>query len=401
MRADYVIVGGGIAGACAAYHLAADGRETLLIERGDSLAPKNPRSSSGDVTKCFRAMYGGDRNMTRLSKASFAWWQRFQDEGGEEIFTPCGLVAFGASEPAAPAYSSDPAPARWLAESTATMKAECVPFEVLTKTELVDRYPQLCGSCAYDHALLDKSAGILQAAKGVRTVGKLAVCNGAEICTDTALEKVVRDGDRIVRLETSRGDITVEKSVILTAGYMNVVFAPELRPKVCVSRQQVIYFQAGEDDAHGPDRLPIVIDLSSWRYVIPRHQGIVKVADDANHLPEKVIDPTTWFDQRADAWFEEDARSFLRAFVPGLADTAVRDGRACLYTNTVNEQYLIYARGNSVVVSACSGHGFKNGPMTGLIAARLACGQPCDWYFDAFRYENAVDVYPAVSELRQ
>ena len=35
MEADVIVIGGGIAGASAAYHLAADGRSVTLLERGD------------------------------------------------------------------------------------------------------------------------------------------------------------------------------------------------------------------------------------------------------------------------------------------------------------------------------------------------------------------------------
>ena len=53
--------------------------------------------------------------------------------------------------------------------------------------------------------------------------------------------------------------------------------------------------------------------------------------------------------------------------------------KVCLYTNTPDEDFIIdYAPGlpNILVVSACSGHGFKFAPLVGEIAARLATDAP-------------------------
>lgn len=70
MRCDYIVVGGGIVDVCAAYHLAAQKKEVMLLESASSLSLKSLKSSSGDSTKCFRTMYGADRHLTALSKNS-------------------------------------------------------------------------------------------------------------------------------------------------------------------------------------------------------------------------------------------------------------------------------------------------------------------------------------------
>jgi sarcosine oxidase len=44
----------------------------------------------------------------------------------------------------------------------------------------------------------------------------------------------------------------------------------------------------------------------------------------------------------------------------------------CLYTNTVDERFLLERRGRIVIGSACSGHGFKFAPAVGERLAVLA-----------------------------
>ena len=46
----------------------------------------------------------------------------------------------------------------------------------------------------------------------------------------------------------------------------------------------------------------------------------------------------------------------------------------CLYTSTVTEDFILDRQGPFVICSACSGHGAKFAPLTGEIAADLACG---------------------------
>ena len=48
----------------------------------------------------------------------------------------------------------------------------------------------------------------------------------------------------------------------------------------------------------------------------------------------------------------------------------------CLYTSTATEDFILDRQGPFVVCSACSGHGAKFAPLTGEIAADLACGDP-------------------------
>jgi sarcosine oxidase len=46
----------------------------------------------------------------------------------------------------------------------------------------------------------------------------------------------------------------------------------------------------------------------------------------------------------------------------------------CLYTSTASDDFILDRQGPFVICSACSGHGAKFAPLTGEIAADLACG---------------------------
>lgn len=393
LRVDYAVVGGGITGVCAAYHLAKSGAEVLLIERGQ-LAPDSPMSSSGEHAKAFRSAYGADRRMTRLAQESFRYWKQFEGETGAELFVPSGMVVFGADQPRTLAHWTNAGAARFAIDSAATLAAEGLPHELLQKQELIDRYPQIAANDFYDHAILDRTAGFVHARKAVREIGGLAAGAGAAIWEHTTVEQCVRTGNDVERLVTSRGDVVPAAAVIFAAGYMNSTLAPELAPKTRVTEQLVLFIKPGDPATYAPSRFPIVVNVNQGRYVFPVHgPGVMKVADDDKAPKDKIVAPTEPPRSGAGEWFGAEARAFLRDYVPGAAGSEEVATTTCRYTNTVSDDYLIYRTGNTVVISACSGHGFKNAPVTALMATALASARvPAPgWTDSGFDYAHAAD----------
>ena len=64
-------------------------------------------------------------------------------------------------------------------------------------------------------------------------------------------------------------------------------------------------------------------------------------------------------------------RDYVERWLPGLDPEPV-SSTTCLYTTTPTEDFHITRDGPIVIVSACSGHGFKFTPLIGRMAAELA-----------------------------
>jgi sarcosine oxidase len=62
---------------------------------------------------------------------------------------------------------------------------------------------------------------------------------------------------------------------------------------------------------------------------------------------------------------------FVRRRLPGFDPKPLRS-ETCLYTMTPDEDFVLERVGPVVIGSACSGHGFKFGPLLGEILADLA-----------------------------
>ena len=51
------------------------------------------------------------------------------------------------------------------------------------------------------------------------------------------------------------------------------------------------------------------------------------------------------------------------------------EAKTCFYTVGEGERFIVHDDGAALVVSACSGHGFKFGPVVGEAVARVAKGE--------------------------
>ena len=125
--------------------------------------------------------------------------------------------------------------------------------------------------------------------------------------------------------------------------------------------------------------LPRPNDVTQWpsyiHHVTPYRYGLdtpgegVKVAE---HHGGRVVDPDERdFDIDPDG--EAGVVRYVGEWFPGLDPMPVT-AATCLYTTTPDERFVIERHGPLVVVSACSGHGFKFTPLIGRMAADLALG---------------------------
>lgn len=397
MKRDHVVIGGGIIGTCVAYFLAKQGRDVLLLERGELAAPP-PASSSGVPARMFRSAYGHDRRMTRLCSSSFAYWKQFEEESGDVLFDRSGWVIFEAHSPGTlgrwPSYAEWPPPG-FATQSAEVLEAEGLPYEWLSKEALVERFPQIVPNAFYDSALLDETAGLLRADQAVKSIAQLARLAGAEIRDHTTVEQLVRANGQVTAVVTAEGDVCPRDSVILAAGYMNSGLAPELRNVLRIVGENTMYVKPEDQLAFSPERFPVI-----GHYAFPIDRcGTAHVAPGGLTEYEIVVEPSVAAlarEEEPDAKFVYATREILHAWVPALAAAPMTSQRRCFYPVTCHGDYLLYRRANVVTLVACSsGTGFKTAPVTARIGADLAIREDFDgsahpYYSDSFSYENAV-----------
>jgi sarcosine oxidase len=249
-----------------------------------------------------------------------------------------------------------------------------VDVEAIDVREARRRFPQFRFE-ATSMVLHDRTAGLIAAAETIAALIRLARLNGVSLHEEVRVTGISPAVDT-VRVETDRGPLRAER-VIVTAGAWIADLFPFLRRQLKVIRQTVAYFQpAGAREEFRPGKFPV------WGYLADEDDkvfyglpafggGGIRVARDltvgAADDPEQ--HPTAFDDAEPGR-----LRAFLEwQFVPRI--DALLACETCLYTMTQTKDFVIDLHPDNprlVIGSACSGHAFKFGPMTGRALAELA-----------------------------
>src|SRR5262249_52941318 len=132
-------------------------------------------------------------------------------------------------------------------------------------------------------------------------------------------------------------------------------------------------------------RFPVWIDAEANYYGFPR-LGDVTGVKFGLHTQGAIVTPET-VDRTVREEDREDSRRYARERFPWLGPEVVYE-KVCLYSNTPDEDFIldwIPGLPNALVISACSGHGFKFTPLLGQIAADLLSDAPAPYDLTRFR----------------
>jgi sarcosine oxidase len=323
---DVTVLGLGVMGSAAAYHLAKRGLRVLGLEQ---FQPAHNQGSSHGRTRVIRQAYFEHPDYVPLVLRAYELWRELQAETKRTLMVKTGGLMIG------------PADGPVLRGSLESARRHSLPHRLLTRTQLAQEYPFMRFR-PQDEALWEDEAGVVFAEESVLAFQDRARELGAEL----------RFG--------VKGAIPDGKCVVAAGSWLS-----ELVPQfpVKVERQVMHWFDS-------PQRTPLFI----WDYGTPAFYSIPDVRGDgvkiALHHAGEITSPDRI---RRDVSPDEieGVRARLRETLPSLAER-YRTSVTCMYTNTPDEHFAIgVLRPNLVVASACSGHGFKFAPVIGEIIADL------------------------------
>ena len=357
-RFEVVVIGAGVMGSAAAYHLAKARQRVLLLERFEI---GHSQGSSHGESRIFRFAYNNPQ-YARLAMQCLPLWRSLEAESGQRLLEVIGGLDL-ASEPAHhPAVDG-------VAEALAQVGAR---FEVLDAPALAARYPQWqLGDAA--RAVFSPDSGFVRATRSVQVMVAQAAKHGAAVREREPVTEIIPG--RPVEVVTETGRYQADKLIITGGAWANALLAfVGLRLPLKVTQEQVTYFRPLADPAQfHPERFPIFIH---WRSPAPAYgfpiidrPGVKVGFHHEGYLVEDLDAPRQPREQTAQA-----VRAYLQAHLPGAAGEPF-EPTACLYTTTPDEDFVIdFAPGmdNVVICSACSGHGFKFGIGIGRALADLA-----------------------------
>jgi sarcosine oxidase len=368
---DVAVVGLGAAGAATLYQLARRGIRVVGIDR---FSPPHIYGSTHGDTRITREAIGEGEAYTPLVQRSHAIWRELEAETGEDLLTQCGgLVVEDAGGGAAGHHRHE-----FLASTIACARRYGIAHELLSAEDIKHRFPQF-GVHGSESAYYEPTAGFVRPER----------CVGAQLTVAARLGADVRRDERVLGLErsrsgvhvrTDRGVLDAERVVLAVGAWVHDFVGAERLQLFNVYRQVLNWFELRPDAIdHTPGAMPVFIwglkDGNAF-YGFPAIDGTreIKVAD------EKLDSPTSAEAASLDVDPDEPRAvydSLLRTRLPGLSSRCVRAAR-CLYTVTPDANFVIDEHPDLegvLLVSPCSGHGFKHSAGIGeAIAQRMTTG---------------------------
>lgn len=352
MKGRILVVGGGIAGLSAAWGLARRGFAVELFEQGPL---PHPRASSYDEHRIIRHAYGDLEGYAYLMPEAFRVWDRLWSDLGVRHYDRMPVVYFMRGH------------TDWYPGTLRSMRHMGVSCTEIALGEVAAQFPMI-NRDGLTRVLETQGAGILYPIRIMTDLVKHLSDIGVTLHPNTLVDEVDLDaGSVTTRSGTVRGD-----AVVVTAGAWVNKLIPSLTGVAVPSRQAVMYLAPPPELAAAWRSVPVLIDLGteSGTYTLPPRDGTrLKIGD---HQFTRQGDP----DEDRTGTDADVARLTAAAHLAwrDFDRYTVLERKACFYTVTADERFLVRTEGaRGWLGSACSGHGFKLGPLMGdAIAAAIA-----------------------------
>jgi sarcosine oxidase len=244
-------------------------------------------------------------------------------------------------------------------------------FGLSRQTGLVNRrFPGYRLPADYQ-AVFQPDGGFLEPEKCITTQARLAAAHGAQVISGRkVISCSAEDGGLLVRLD--HGEVRA-RQVVLCAGAWMPTLVPSLAPLLRPERQVVGWFSVAEPAAFVPGRFPVFVLTTDDGifYGFPEHD-VAGFKIGKYHHRSELVDPER-AGRTVDAVDEAVLRQCVQSFFPRADGPLVRSS-TCIFTNTPDEHFIIDRLPDmpeALVVSACSGHGFKFCSVIGEIVADL------------------------------
>ncbi|GCB65423.1 LOW QUALITY PROTEIN: peroxisomal sarcosine oxidase [Scyliorhinus torazame] len=369
---DTIVIGAGIQGSYAAYHLCKNSK-TLLIEQ---FTLPHSRGSSHGQTRIIRKSYF-KAYYTQMMTECYQLWKQLEDEANVEIFRQTGLLVLG--KEGNPEFQT----------MKSTLVENKIPMESLTSEEFSRRFP-VVNLPEEESAILDKSAGILYADRALKALQDLFRRFGGTICDG---EKVVdiQPGSLVTVTTTAR--IYRAKSLVITAGPWTNKLLNQLRLQLPLKTLRIVvcYWKEKVPGTYGihkgfPCFLRILDSVQHHIYGLPSNEypGLMKICYHSG----SDADP----DER-DILFQQPSEdvnllsNFLSKEFPGL-DLKPAIVESCMYTVTPDQDFILDRHpehSNIIIGAGFSGHGFKLAPVVGKVLCELSAGKTPSYDLSPFR----------------
>lgn len=365
---EVAVIGLGAMGAAVLYQLAKSGIRAVGIDR---FSPPHDRGSTHGETRITRQAIGEGEAYVPLVLRSHEIWQELQDQTGERLLVQNGCLIVGVPDD----EDDDGVRAGFLKRTCSVAERNGIAHERLDAEEIRRRFPQFTPQ---DHEVgyFEPGGGYLNPEACVTAQLALAQSLGASMRLDTRVLAIEPSGSG-VRIVTDRGTLAVGHAVVSAGSWAPALLGEPFDWILAPSRQVMHWFPV--DQAHGAHWAagPVFIWSHGLRqrdafYGFPTLNGspCIKTASeqyDVITLPDEVERSVATEESRS--LYDQHLAGRLAGLKPAAAKAVT-----CLYTVTPDSNFLVDwhpAMERVLVVSPCSGHGFKHSAAIGEAAADI------------------------------
>jgi sarcosine oxidase len=360
---DAIVIGLGAIGSATCFQLAARGASVIGI---DQYEPPHPYGSTHGDTRITRLAIGEGCEYVPLVRRSHELWREIEQQAGVRLLTQSGGVIL--------AHADSP----FLEQTRASARQYEIGHENLSAAEVARRFPMFAVD-PQTEAYYEPEAGYVRPEAAVHAQLELAARHGARLKLGERVEEwVASTSGMSVRTDAQTYEA---QQLVLCAGPWLPRLFPEGADLFAIHRQLQYWFPI-RDRYERLREMPIFV----WDFggegngfvhldgfygfpAVDGREGGVKLATES-------YEQTTTPDGRQhSATQSEIDEMYERCVAPHLPWLGAKPLRtvSCLYTNTRGSRFVIdrHPEHDAVmIVSACSGHGFKHSAAIGESVAQ-------------------------------
>ena len=359
MTYDVIVIGIGGMGSAVCWHLAKRGQRVLGLERFD--IPHNMGSSHG-ISRIIRLPYYEHPAYVPLLHRAYELWAEAERATGETLLVSTGSVDAGPEDDAL------------FQGALASARLHGLDHEVLSAAEVNERFPGY-RLPADSRAVFQAQGGLIASERAIVAHVRAAQAAGAVIqAREPMLGWEVRPSGTVA-ISTAKGVYEASRLVLAAGPWMGELATP-LAGRAVPERQVLAWLQPLRPELFTPAAFPVfnlqveegryyglpVYEVPGFKFGRYHHRGEVSTADAVR----REVDPAD----------EALLRQFGERYFPdGSGPTMAL--RTCTFTNTADEHFVLDHHPDHpqvVLVSPCSGHGYKFCSVIGEIVADLASG---------------------------